>query len=49
MPIRAALAALSLTIACTLFVAAAPASGAGLAVAVAAGLLPAFVLIARRS
>ena len=49
MPIRAALAALVLTVASSLFLAAAPTSGAGLAAAVAASLLPAFVLMVRRS
>jgi hypothetical protein len=49
MPIRAALAALALTVASTLFLAVAPTSGAGLAAAVAAALLPAAVMITRRS
>jgi len=49
MPIRAALAALALTVASTLFIAVAPTGGAGLVAAVAAALLPAAVLMTRRS
>ena len=49
MPIRAALAALALTVASTLFLAVAPAGGAGLAAAVTAAFVPAAVLMTRRS